>query len=386
MKTNWFGIFILLLISYSCVEDYWPEIEKYEELLVVDGMITNEPGPYTIELSKSTPIYNSQKVPYSGCIVMIKELDGNTAQLIEVEEGIYQTSPEEIQGEIGKSYQVRIVTPDGEEYESSFETIKAPVLIDQVNWSIEYHEDYDYPYLLAGYQFYITTLPSDVDTNYFLWKLEETYQYEVSYYIDFYYDGQLHPFPNPDSLFTCWKTAPVKQIFTYNTSNLSEPVIINYPLNFVSTETRRLSILYSLQIEQLNLGKKAYNFWHEQEELNTSQGSLYTQQPYQVKGNIINTDDPEEPVLGYFLGAGVDIQRIFAERPPATVDFHYSTCHLTLRDFEAYRDIFWSDEHEWPLYVTLSNFGGRALPIQTCVDCRQMGGEITIPSFWPTNY
>lgn len=34
-----------------------------------------------------------------------------------------------------------------------------------------------------------------------------------------------------------------------------------------------------------------------------------------MTGNVKNQDDPDEPVLGYFLVAGMDEKRIFLQRP-----------------------------------------------------------------------
>ena len=45
--------FIILTISYSCIDDYDLKIKSPERRLVVEGKITNQDGPYFINLSKS---------------------------------------------------------------------------------------------------------------------------------------------------------------------------------------------------------------------------------------------------------------------------------------------------------------------------------------------
>ena len=65
-----FLYFCYALSSYYLIlvrKKYWPELDKYEDVLVVDGMITNKPGPYTIRLSISAPIDSAEFIPYPDC-------------------------------------------------------------------------------------------------------------------------------------------------------------------------------------------------------------------------------------------------------------------------------------------------------------------------------
>ena len=96
-----------------------------------------------------------------------------------------------------------------------------------------------------------------------------------------------------------------------------------------------------------------------------------------------NINNPEEPVLGYFLVAGVDKKRVYKDRPPSDqVEFYYGMCVLTEADFEAYGYIRYTDRRTWPLYVTTSTSGRSALTHQDCVDCRKRGGTVEKPVFW----
>lgn len=53
------GIIILILplmVSNACRDEFMPDVDKYDNLLVVDGMITNEPGPYKIKISRTSNV------------------------------------------------------------------------------------------------------------------------------------------------------------------------------------------------------------------------------------------------------------------------------------------------------------------------------------------
>ena len=67
---------ILIILIGSCVEEYMPDISKSENLLIVDGGITNDPGPYNIILSISQGVQDAITLPYSGAQVVIEEKDG----------------------------------------------------------------------------------------------------------------------------------------------------------------------------------------------------------------------------------------------------------------------------------------------------------------------
>jgi hypothetical protein len=373
----------LIIISiHSCKEKYWPELDKYEDVLVVDGMITNEPGPYTIKLSLSAPLDSAEVIPYPNCQLVISDNVGNIENLIETEPGVYMTSPDGIQGVVGRKYKLQILTLEGITYESALEELRAPIGIDSVYGIIEYRQDEKFPYDLVGYQFYLDTEMAEQDTNYFLWRADATYHYQSDYTIRWYYDGTLNWFHGPDSLYNCWKSLKIPRIFSGSTQSLNIPKIDKYALHYVNTETRQLSVKYSLLVRQFTISEKAYGFWNRIEQQSSEQGSLYETQPFQISGNVYNMDNAAEPVLGYFMVAGISKKRIFMERPPHTIPFHYNVCELDNGDFHSYGQLAMADPVFYPIYAIETPGGRRAVPSQECVDCRRKGGTITKPDFW----
>ncbi len=369
-------------VILSCNETYWPKINASDErLLVVDGHITNC-NPCLITLSNASRIYTVANTPITGCEVSLKDNFGIVENLIESAPGSY-TSSNGFRGIAGRSYKLIIRTPSNQTYESTFEQLYAPTEIESVYTEIETKYNPNQLYSKIGYQFYVNTQESVTDTNYFLWRLQATYKYNVDFKIRYIFDRRtLKIFPNTDSLFTCWHTFTVNQVFTYSTEGLSIPKVDRFPLHFVSTDTRQLSIRYSLLVKQFSLTKNAFIFWNELERIHTADGPFNAQQPFQAKGNISNKNDPNEIVLGYFFAAGVSERRVFFERPPSSVPFYYSTCELTQQDYESYNDLWMTDPGYWPIYVTQDPYGGRAVTHPACIDCRESGGVIAKPDFW----
>ena len=120
MKINLSVILLLIFFSFaSCIKEFIPHSEKYDNMLVVEGAITDRLGPYTVKLSMSGDVKEqSYYKPYLGCTVEIMDNVGNAEILTEISQGTYVTDSLGIQGVPGRKYKVKISTPDGKLYES----------------------------------------------------------------------------------------------------------------------------------------------------------------------------------------------------------------------------------------------------------------------------
>jgi hypothetical protein len=381
------GIVLLSVSITACIDKYWPETDfKYNRMIVVEGMISNTPGPYTVYLSLSSSIDDPEFIPLSDYSVIISDDQGNSELLSHIGGGIYQTASDGIRGVIGRSYKLGIFSYDNNSiYESSYELLRNPVEIKNVYAELEFHTDSDFEYDLTGYQFYVDTETAEQDTNYLLWRMDYTYQYEANYLARYVYDNyQMETMHPSDSLQTCWKAGKRKDIVIEKTEQLSEPTLTKIPLCYITTETKELSIRYSLLVKQHTIAYDAFRFWSQLEEFKEYTPWLFAKQPYPVKGNMECVTDEDEVVLGYFMATGVAEKRIFVDRPLG-VDWHYRTeCGFYTGEYMTYKLHLLHDS--WPVYLT-KYFNGftyiTALPEeQYCVDCRQSGGELIPPDFW----
>jgi len=396
---------------YSCVEEYWPELEgSYENLLVVDGKITNEPGPYTIQLSRSSSLLDNDYNPLTGAIVVISDDAGNTETLFESSPGNYKTSIIGMQGVIGRKYKLSI-SSDGKTYESAYEELLAPTGVESVNYVEETQKISETEEIYeSGYQFYLTTERASNPKNYFYWEVVETYEYHAPYTIDYIYNGSYNStgglinYDEPYALYYCWTTKNVNQIYTQNTEYLSEAKVRNLPLHFIPMEDEKLRIQYSMIAKQYSISETAYHFKKSLEDLNSDNSGLYAIQPYQIRGNLYNVDTPEEPVLGYFLTAGVSYsEHVFTPTPMITQaeadQWSRETCFVVAPDAfnkkPSYREVIaMSSPQDWPLYLSIvwaTAFGPSGtsyIPLTyvhdkfLCIDCRTNGGTTQKPDFW----
>jgi len=112
-KKNIF-LLLFLLIFTGCITQFIPETDEDKDLLVVEGLITDQPGINTIKISKSLPLGSkTASKPLKGCIVTISDDTGNTFKLKETVSGTYVTDPLQFTGRIGRFYTLHIKTISG---------------------------------------------------------------------------------------------------------------------------------------------------------------------------------------------------------------------------------------------------------------------------------
>ncbi len=89
--SKWTIVILFLVLCDGCIEPFEPEIEEENEVLVIDGKITDSEGIQTIVVSRSSP-YNSPRFhPVSGCVVRVEDDSGEGITFTENEDGVYQT-------------------------------------------------------------------------------------------------------------------------------------------------------------------------------------------------------------------------------------------------------------------------------------------------------
>lgn len=376
MITRIWVIWLLLVSLSSCVEEFQPKLDDTDPLLVIDGKITNQPGPYTIKLSRSTGLDIQDVEVVSGADVRIQEENSGEVLLEEIAPGSYQTEANALQGQIGKSYKLKI-NIQGEEYESDYELLKKPTAIAFVEPRFEYQATFAAPEEVPGFQFYITTDQSTFKEDYYLWKLEGTYKYHSSLLIHYVYNGSFQEFENHDTLHTCYKTYDIGGVFTAGTENLNVAQVVDKALYFLPAVDDRLSVRYSLLTTQYSLSKEAYEFWKQVEIQSAGGESLYTTQPYQIRGNVRNVNNADEAVLGYFTVAGVSQNRVFVDKP-YEANIFMEDC---VPDPMGLMIIYDLPPEYWPIYLPGGEDGlGWVEP--ECMDCQLLGGYLEKPSFW----
>ena len=379
-KIKWYIrlIFPFLLSVTTCIEPFEPDSTKYENVLVVDGLITNLQESYKVELSRSIPYQDFSPDPEIGAEVYIVDEDGVSTPLHEVKPGIYMTDSLEIRGEIGRKYKLLIITSDLESYESDYVELQSVPEIDTLYYKYEEVETSDPNNPLQGAQIYLSTHDPDNKTWYYRWEWLETWEFTTP----FVASGRIN-------LYRCWRSLESRSINTATSKRLTQDLIKDHPLNYISQQSNRLSIMYSILVRQYSLSSEAYAFWKSLENVNQNMGSLFDPTPTSVLGNLHHVEDPEHPVLGYFQASAVTTKRLFIDRTDLpkemVVSSGYDYCDLLIAENPEEEEIEAIVRNNW-IYLDNYTIGPttyyRFTNSISCYDCRTKG-TTKRPLFWP---
>ena len=372
---------LLLLLSYGCIKVFDPDIgNNVENKYVVSGRITDMEGWQEVDVSLSAPIETPEEIPLTGCQVTIRDNKGNDFDLEEYADGKYHVWMAKELLAAGTSYQVRVITPGGEELVSGFDTMPKGPRLDSLYYVLEDIPTNDPDVNFRVMQFYVDLDAVGDYSRFYKWEVVETWEYEAAHPLEYYYDGTHHQIKPPDySHFRCYASGLVKQVFTVSTKNLSQNVYHRYPLHNIDGSTSRLSILYSIFVSQYALSEAAYNYWEQLRINSTEQGGLYEKQPLAIKGNLKNLNNPEKDVLGYFYASSISERRYFYKNVQG-IDLDFNDgCILESLGRGGWKEFYPSD---YPVYY---GFVAGALRIfsNECIDCRLLGGTTVKPDFWP---
>ncbi len=368
----------------GCIEEFVPKIEETQNALVVNGTITDQEGYQYVEISRTSSYSKPTHLPERDCIIEVSDSMGNSFRYDEYSSGKYRCYIEQQYLAVGNMYKLNIKIRNGKEYASDYETILPCPPVKDLYYEVQKVETRD-PYLTYyGIQFFVDVDGIGTTDNYFRWKMEETWEYHAQHLITHYYDnGMIDAYSYTDNIWECWGTRPVPMVFTKSTTDLNENNLRKVPLNYVSNQTERLKIRYSLLVKQYSLSRKAFNYWNELKLQSQETGGLYEGQPVTISGNIYNSSDSDEIVLGYFDASAVQEKRILVEN---TFDFWIfnSTCLYDTLTVGQLVERFGANPAE-PILLHIIPVGNEiryGYTHQPCFDCTLDFGTNTKPDFW----
>ncbi|MCW3126680.1 MAG: hypothetical protein JWO03_2338, partial [Bacteroidetes bacterium] len=118
------------LITSACHKDIHLDLSNASGITVIEGYITDQPGPYFVGISKTVTFYDSNNVvPVLGASLIMTDDAGNRDSLTDSGlPGLYQTHT--IAGVVGRTYHLSVFA-DGKQYDAASK-LNPPVPVDSV--------------------------------------------------------------------------------------------------------------------------------------------------------------------------------------------------------------------------------------------------------------
>jgi len=314
------SLILFIVLVYSCIEPLDSNFKGDRPTgLVVDGLITNEPGPYVVYLSRTSE-YNSTSentVGVVGAIVTISDDMGNSEILTETYfPGIYKTDPNGIRGVTSRNYKLEIETAEGEQYESNPELLGSVSDIEAVYYERQEFQEIAEDNTVStfeGFQIFIDTKDPSDHKNYYMWSCTGTYEIHTQPWN--FFDIKRRVIDPKDCCAVCWINERFSNINVLDDRVFAGTSLQKKPVSFIrirnSDRTRHFRGKYHVEVNQLSLTKEAYRYWSSIEEQISSTGSIFEPAPGIITGNIRNINDPEEAVFGFFGASSVSTLSVF---------------------------------------------------------------------------
>ena len=365
---------ILLIVATGCLEPYNPpEITDNIDILVVDGFINSTDNIATVRLTKAVPLSSNSNDDIGVNAVVEVEDENGFAQTLNAEGNGYY-SLLDIQTTPGLKYRISILRNDSKRYYSQFINLTSSPQIDSISFKASTQSE--------GIDVFVNTHDDTGESKYFQWTFDETWEYTSRYGANYQIvNGSIVPQELPIS--RCWISKPSSEILVGSTTLLASNTIREFPLTFIPVRSQKVSVRYSILVQQRSLSKEAYEFWTQLKKSTESLGGLFDPMPSQVLGNLYSESDTSEPVLGYFSGGEVASKRIFIRLrdlppelrlplvPPCAVD------SITMDAISRTPDTYLIGSYGTPFPIGYYRALGK-----NCMDCRDDGGSIIRPDFF----
>ncbi len=299
-------IFLVLTLPFSCVEPIDLDIDREGGQLVVYGHIDDGSGPFFVQLQRTTAIPNRFQAETGARLTLHDDLGREGRFRTANEEGIYFYNAFTMPIEAGRTYTLRIRTAGMDFYESEPETIPTFEAQSQVEVNFDRIEvntgSFDAIVTKDIMQIRATTILENPNARYFIrYFPTQTYRLDPTNFPD--------PFNSRPA--PCFVTRPVEpeNLPLYTSSGFEG---LRIPSIFLGQQeidyafrTRNI-----ISVETHTISEAAYRYWRKVSILLNSTGSIFDTPPAAIRGNIYNTGNPEEDVLGFFEASNIYVSRV----------------------------------------------------------------------------
>ncbi len=301
--------FLLLFLGLTaCVEPITFDQEEAASYLVVDGLILPGTSPLSVRLTRSSA-FGTFRQPVTGAQLMLYDEAGQYEcyEEVETEPGLYHLQPALITVETGSGYFIEIILKDESVYRSMLEIVPPLLSPDSLSYDITTEVVTDPTGAVQERNFinmYVhSPLPSTSEAVYLRWQVSEAYSFM---------DLTCHPLDNSETCYFDKGISEPQNLLLFSNEDTDAHYLTKFPLiSQVLFPTLEYEGRHYFNVHQYAITQQAFQYWKDVEQVLSIGGTLFDPPPAGIQGNIYNTADDSELVLGYVGAASVDTIRFF---------------------------------------------------------------------------
>jgi hypothetical protein len=311
---------IVFLVLDGCIDRFYVSRIPDNQLILIEGMITDRSGPYEVKLffSKNIAEQLDQVNRIQKATIVLFDNEEPSETLIEVSPGTYHTS--KVQGIVGHQYRIRISLSDGSVYESLPETLLPVGKIERVYYEFD-----------AQVRPSVRPIPPSPGLNVYLdgtvmpeqaglirWRTFGTWE-NVTFPEARYNAGE----PDPPPCAARGNRLKCTCCFCWMTNYDPEPLLSD-PLfhqekvarQFISFVPAYANVFYDkfhLKVEQMSVSENIYEFWDMVKTQKQKGSDLFQTPASKLAGNIKSASGSIR-MMGYFGASSVRDTSFFITR------------------------------------------------------------------------
>ncbi|UZO79787.1 DUF4249 domain-containing protein [Aquimarina sp. ERC-38] len=311
---------LLSIFLKGCIETVPLETEGYEDIIVIEALLTDEFKEQEIQISRSYRFEDSLAVKETGAEVRVVDDAQRTFTFLEASPGIYK-STEAFSPSQDRTYQLQISTTDGRSYRSDFVNVEPPASLERV-YAERTITDNDF----EGIGIFVDSEGFSDQPGYFRYEYEETFVLESPFWSRFLIvppnepsidiskkvqsiEFDLKPKDFEDRI--CYRTEASNSLILTDTENQTNNNVEGFRVRFVEMGDYRLRDRFSINVTQISQSRDTYRFYELLNNFSASENIFSQIQPGFIEGNIVSDSNSDEQVLGLFTISSVSSKRIF---------------------------------------------------------------------------
>ena len=308
MKKTKFLLLVLIFPISACLDPIEiGDASDNPEFTVVDGQFTDSDEAQIVRLSKTQEFGLKSFNPIQGAAIDLCDFtSGQCESYTEENPGIYTLLPDEIKAIEGHEYYVQITLPSGDMYQSTPQAMPFRQSADSVYHRFEKEVQVNKFGVGMERKVINVYLDSKITSRstpvYMRWWYDELFIFD---------EAICHPL---QTLKSCYIPLDGEN---QNVQLLDASLLGGNSVNGLKLATKKNFILsefknrHYFNVYQQSISKEAFEYWSKVESIIAVAGTIFDPPPASVEGNVINSTDPNDRLLGFFEVTALDVQRTF---------------------------------------------------------------------------